>query len=287
MRFIRILFRKSRQIVRQWVAWYYNTFHSTPKAYRVSFNNLTGPYTLVMRLSDGPGMRKLRRGGLEMDVRSVFLPLIRPGWVCCDVGAQAGDYMVEMALLAGPQGRVFAYEPIPHYAELIEATLQHNHLANVTFKAAAVGAQSGTISVPYAMLTGSLLKPGRTAKIRIGSVSGAQIAQVPIVRLDDELEQLDAIKMDVEGYEVHTLNGMKTLIVNNPAMILLLEVHNRQLPAAGCSLEELATLLLGTYKFVVYQISAKHCLCCQQPLPISGFPQIGSVEHFTVIFQQT
>ena len=223
--FLHKLSRKSRQIVRQFIAWYYNTFHSTPKAYRVSFNPITGPYQLVMRLSDGSGMRRLRRGGFEMDVRSVFLPFIQTGWICCDIGAQAGDYMVEMAMLVGPSGHVFAYEPIPHYAELIESTLRVNNLTNVTFKAAAVGQQPGTISVPRMMLTGNLLKPGRIADER----SNVQMAQVPIVRLDDEVKHLDATKIDVEGYEVRVLNGMKMVIANNPAMIILLEVHNRQL----------------------------------------------------------
>jgi FkbM family methyltransferase len=275
--------RKVRHTLRQLVAWYYNTFHSTPRPYQVSFNPITGPYQLVMRLSDGSGMRRLRREGFEMDVRGVFLPFIRPGWVCCDIGAQAGDYMVEMALLVGSSGCVFAYEPIPHYAELIDSTLRANHLTNVSFKAAAVGLEPGTISVPRTMLTGSLLKPGRIAN----GGSAAPMAQVPIVRLDDEIPHLDAIKIDVEGFEVHVLNGMKRLIDSNPALIMLLEVHNKQLPIAGSSLAELAALLLQNHHFFIYQVSEKHCLCSKAALPVNRFRPIDQIEQFVEVFQKT
>ena len=38
--------------------------------------------------------------------------LVRPGWVVIDVGANIGYYSLLCAKLAGPIGRVFAFEPV-------------------------------------------------------------------------------------------------------------------------------------------------------------------------------
>lgn len=142
--------------------WYYNTFHNCPKEYMVYYNEITGPYKLWMRLADGPGMRKRLREGTEMPQRRVFLPLlIRPGWFCCDVGAHVGDYTVEMALLVGAEGKVFAYEAVPHYFDLLERSVQANRLTNIVTKCAVVGSKPGRATIPREMLTGSIVKPGR------------------------------------------------------------------------------------------------------------------------------
>ncbi len=141
--------------------WYYRAFYNRPREYTVSYNEITGPYKLWMRLADGPGMRKRLREGTEMPVRRVFLPLLEPGWFCCDVGAHVGDYTIEMASLVGNEGRVFAYEAVPHYFDLLEKSVQANHLTNVVAKCAVVGSVPGKAIIPRGMLTGSIAQPGR------------------------------------------------------------------------------------------------------------------------------
>ncbi len=266
--------------------WYYATFYDSPGEYIVRYNNITGPYRLVMRLADGPGMRKRLREGTEMQQRRIFLPLLRPGWVCCDVGAHVGDYTVEMALLVGPQGKVFAYEAIPHYFDLLQKSVQANQLTNVTAKCAVVGATSGKVTLPHDMLTGSVAKPGKIAKSRAGSANMA-FAEVPVIRMDDELERCDALKMDCEGYEVEVLKGMERLVPQNPRLVLFLEVHHRQLQEVGSSLSELALLLLKEYRFRIHQVSFKHCICSQAVLPLNHFPRINSIGEFVTNFHNT
>lgn len=113
------------------------------------------------------------------------------------------------------------------------------------------------------------------------------MAEVPVVRLDDELDRIDAIKIDCEGYEVEVLKGMERLVPENPQLVLLLEVHERQLGLAGSSLLELAELLLKEYAFVVHQISYKHCICSRCELPLEQFPWIGGVKEFVAGFRGT
>jgi FkbM family methyltransferase len=269
--------------VRRLREWYYNTVHNRPKAYTVRYNPVTGPYKLVMRLADGPGMRKRLRHGTEVDQREVFLPLIRLGWHCCDVGAHVGDYTVEMALLVGSEGRVYSYEAVPHYFELLTESIAANHLSNVVPKLAAVGAEPGSIVVPRDMLTGNLARPGRLVR---GAAKGRESSEtaVPVVWLDDEIPRLDAIKIDCEGYEVRVLRGMRRLISENDGLIVFLEVHDRQLTQVGDSLSALANLLFADLGLIVRQISSKHCICSRSEIPLGQSNRLFTAHDFTTAF---
>ena len=266
---------------------YYEKFYSRPKPYTVHYNEITGPYRLVMRVADGPGMRQRLREGTEMPQRRVFLPLLAPGFFCCDVGAHVGDYTVEMAMRVGPQGRVFAYEAVPYWFDMLQKSVEANRLTNVVTQLAAVGARRGKVRIPSEMLTGNIAKPGKVQKSHSGTKAAMKMAEVPVVRLDDELDHLDAIKVDCEGYEVEVLKGMEKLLSKNPKLVLFLEVHARQLRDVGSSLSDLACLLLQTYRLKVHQISVKHCICSGVGLSLASFPEVISIEKFVSNFRNT
>jgi len=267
--------------------WYYTTFYSHPGEYTVHYNDVTGPYRLVMRLADGPGMRQRLREGTEMTQRRIFLPLLGQGWVCCDVGAHVGDYTVEMALIVGPKGRIFAYEAVPHYFGLLQKSVKANGLSNVITKLAIVGANPGKAMIPSEMLTGNVARPGKIANHGSYQQEKPAMAEVSVVRLDDELDRLDAIKVDCEGYELEVLKGMASLIEKNPSLILFLEVHERQLRDVGSSLSELGMLLLMDYGFKVYQTSSKHCICSQNDLAVGNFERLKNTDEFVTRFHGT
>jgi FkbM family methyltransferase len=270
--------------VRQLKAWYHRTFSKTARAYTVRYNEITGPYRLVMRLADGPGMPGRLHKGTEMPQRRIFLPLLRPGWHCCDVGAHVGDYTVEMALLVGSQGSVHAYEPVPHYFGLLQKTIAANGLTNVVPRLAAVGAAPGIVNVPVEMLGGNLARP-RQIGITSEPLASAAMAAVAVIRLDDELEQLDALKVDCEGYEVAVLKGMERLVRNNQGLIVLLEVHDTGLQDVGSSLSELGAMLVDEYRLKIYQIGSRHCICTRVEGPFDRFPQRRTRDEFVAHFR--
>lgn len=251
---------------------YDRSVHNRPRLFTVRYNKLTGPYRLCLRLADGPGMRQRLCEGTETAERYIFLPLLQKGWICGDIGAHVGDYTVEMAMLVGPQGKVYAYEVVPHYYELLKRGIEANGLTNVVPRLALVGATPGTVPLPVKMLPRDMM--------------GGAVTDVPRVRLDDEIPRLNAIKIDCEGYEVDVLKGMTRLIAENRGLLLFLEVHNRQLPEAGSSLEELANLLLAVFQFRVWEISYKHCLCSREPLR-GSHPEIKTVEDFCARFEKS
>lgn len=163
--------------------------------------------------------------------------LIRPGSVCFDIGAAAGLYTLALSRLAGPQGQVHSFEPVPFAHPVLTRILGGRSSGNVCHHQVALGAEPGrgVMSVPVGRLgpvTGrSFLDadcdgPGSNAEFR-----GQMGVDVEVRTLDEvcaaaELTRLDFIKIDVEGAELQVLKGGRASIERfRPA--LLVEIEDR------------------------------------------------------------
>src|SRR3989304_1548372 len=65
-------------------------------------------------------MGQMLRGTYEQALVSAVVPLIRPGWICFDMGAHFGYYALPLAALVGEQGAGHAFEPAPYNVRLLE-----------------------------------------------------------------------------------------------------------------------------------------------------------------------
>lgn len=144
----------------------------------------------------------------------------RPGDTVVDVGANIGEWTLQMADAVGPGGRVIAIEPIPHLAEALQKSTWANNLRQVSIAAVALSESEGQgeFSVERANTGGSRL--GRycaeacdTITVRVETLDGL-IARSKIGRVD-------FIKVDVEGFELEVLRGARaTLARHRPPMYL-------------------------------------------------------------------
>lgn len=121
------------------------------------------------------------------------------GDVFVDIGANCGGYSVFAGKAVGPGGRVLAVEPIPELVRRIRFNVDANGLANVTVAAVALGAETGTavLHTDPAQLGHSTIADPR---------AGQEKMAVPMRTLLDlvteqGLARIDALKIDVEGYE--------------------------------------------------------------------------------------
>jgi FkbM family methyltransferase len=153
-------------------------------------------------------------GTYEADKQALFTRTVTPGSVVFDIGAHAGFYTLLASLLAGPKGRVFAFEPMPRNAAHIREHLQLNGVTNVTLieKAVADTAGVATFTATSQNSQGHLLPGGEL--------------QVEIVSLDEMVEQgklplPDFVKMDIEGAETRALNGARKLLAHRHPTIFL------------------------------------------------------------------
>lgn len=141
-----------------------------------------------------------------------FLPqLIRPGFVCVDIGANLGYYSVALSRLVGAEGRVLAVEPIPLFQTIWSRNVQLSGYDNLTLLPYALGGENTTVRMGTPVRHG-LLRHGLTKIIATNpSETYARTYEVPM-RLPDELlaelPRLDFIKCDVEGFEAEVFDHL-------------------------------------------------------------------------------
>ncbi|HLA63535.1 MAG TPA: FkbM family methyltransferase [Rhodothermales bacterium] len=157
----------------------------------------------------------LLRGRAEYAAHHFLPHLVRPGDTAVDVGANLGYYTVPLALLVGPTGRVLAVEPVPLYRRVLERRTRR--LPNVTVLPFALGERDG-VPVRLALPTGAA--PYRHGLMRLQEGGASNASEAPGFEatmrqgsvLFADLDRLDFLKCDVEGYEVPVLPEMVAVI---------------------------------------------------------------------------
>lgn len=179
--------------------------------------------------------------------------LVQPGGVCVDIGAAAGLYTLELSQLAGPSGQVHSVEPLSIARPVWTRLLGARSAANVHHHTVALAAEpgSGVMSVPigrYGPVTGRSFVTSRA--FGLGSndeFRGEKRVDVKVSTLDSlcagaGLQKLDFVKIDVEGAELHVLQGGQQVIdAFRPA--LLMEIEGRHTARYRYSPEDLRSWL--------------------------------------------
>lgn len=173
--------------------------------------------------------RSFAYGSWEPEVVRSIQDHVHPGTRVLDIGAQSGFYSLLLSRLVGPEGMVFAFEPLPANFRILEENLSLNSIQNVMIRREAVSDLSGNIIFEFpreevSLIAGPLLESDNLATF-----------QVPAISLDDFVRDtgrpIQFIKMDVEGAETAVLRGaVQTLKAFHPSMVI--ELHH-DLPQDG------------------------------------------------------
>jgi len=157
------------------------------------------------------------RGVYEREVQEAIARIVKPGWICYDLGASIG-YLSLVMVKAGAR-RVYAFEPAPHAAEEIRRNFQANGVDNYTIVANPVSdsirpVRFGITDVAY----GSAIaySPTRWPTIEVMTVTLEAFVK--------EHEFPDFVKIDVEGEEEKVLEGARSILAERRT-IFCIEVH--------------------------------------------------------------
>lgn len=168
--------------------------------------------------------RQLRRGGLasyEPGTQATLLALVqlaqRPTNFF-DIGAHIGLYSAMIAAIFPPDVvKVTAFEPTPDTAEIARAVAKYNGLS-ITVEETAVSSTSG-IGQLYISA-----KAETSNSLQAGFRLATNVVDVPMTTLDqyclDKKISPGVIKIDVETFETHVLNGgLTTLQKHRPWVV--------------------------------------------------------------------
>lgn len=175
----------------------------------------------------------LAYGNLEQSVQEAMLRHLGHGGVFYDIGANVGFFALLAGHLSGyGVGQVYAFEPTPDNAEEIRRNVVLNGLPNVTVIEKAVGAEQGIgrLQVVDDQSWSKLIETGEHPFTE-------RVMDIEVVAIDDlvasgEILPPTLVKIDVEGFELPVLEGMRrTLAEHRPAIIC--ELHGTHVEFAA------------------------------------------------------
>lgn len=193
----------------------------------------------------------------EPEVTAAFHQVIRTGMTVVDVGANIGYHALLAARLAGPGGRVAAFEPDLDNIVLLNRNIAFNRCGNITVYPYAVGA-----NLQYARIS---LCPSNTGAHSTAISHGpeGEARRVVMVSLDEFLEpelHPDVLKIDIEGGELAALEGMKGLLRGKKLKTIFIECHPQILAQLGKNPEDVLGIL-RPYGFTIRQLDQVDFLC--------------------------
>lgn len=142
----------------------------------------------------------LRPDAFEPAEIGYLLRLVGPDFTFIDIGANCGFYTLRVAhAVAGRSGRVIAIEPHPQIRRRLAFNADLNAASEVLILSCAVGDHNGT-----ARLLEGRRNLGESRISDQGTID-VEIRTLLDIVLDQDLQRLDAIKVDVEGHEDRVL----------------------------------------------------------------------------------
>jgi FkbM family methyltransferase len=135
--------------------------------------------------------------------------LVSPGDWVLDIGANIGAYTLRLSELAGADGRVIAFEPVPDTFELLAANTALLQSKNVTLINAAASDKAGVVGMTIPKFESGLDNfymahlSEQTLGLRVLCVTVDSLALPHPIRL---------AKIDAEGHELSVLKGMSGIL---------------------------------------------------------------------------
>lgn len=147
---------------------------------------------------------------------------INEGDIVIDIGANIGYYTLLFARLVGNTGKVYSFEPDPRNCLLLEKNIQINDYNNIVLEKKAISdkTEKSILYVTDDNAGSTMHKGNSTTKNEI---------DIDAITLDDYFKANsiapDFIKIDIEGYELNALKGMKMVLQSSNKIKIMIEYN--------------------------------------------------------------
>jgi|ERR671920_258822 FkbM family methyltransferase len=206
----------------------------------------------------------------EDEIIERFLP--KQGDIVVDIGAHIGLYTIMSSKRVGSNGKVVAIEPDPSNFEMLNRNIKLNQLTNVLPLNYAVYSKETKVKL-YLPEEKSGHTIYNTMMVLDRAKANEKFVEVNANTLDNLLQengieqQLNWIKIDVEGAEFEVLKGSADILSNSKDIALLIEVHNL---GGRTNLYRHIVEFLNLYNFKIefektYDSGEKHIIARKQP----------------------
>ncbi len=163
--------------------------------------------------------------------------ICEPGMIAMDVGGHSGVSTLTLANAAGPQGRVWAFEPVPEYFDALRSSLSASNVRNTRAYRLALSDHPGGSGF-YKRGGGSGIVP----------TEDAEWLPVPTTTVDafvaaHGIPHVDVLSADCEGSELSLFRGAaRTLSSDGPEIFC--EIHHDYLNALDLLARDVSDYLI-------------------------------------------
>ena len=163
------------------------------------------------------------RKGRALEYNYHLPQLVGRGATAIDIGANLGYYTRPLSAIVGDEGRVYAVEPVPVIFDVLKRNVVGCN--NVTLLNYALGSEERTIEMANdSVAAAGYFGTGRNF-VSDGELSGKAIKFSAEMRrgsrLFADLERVDFIKCDIEGYERVVIPEMRAIIERHHPTVLI------------------------------------------------------------------
>jgi len=157
-------------------------------------------------------------GNYEPELRKIFTKLIKKGDVILDIGANIGYHSLLFSEACGPKGQVYSFEPVKKTYDHLIKNITLNEIKNIIPLNFALGNKDINLIIDT---EGNNVNPGSISLLNISN-SGEEIsckdANKALRAMN--IQKIDFIKIDVEGYEWFILESLKYIIKKTRPIII-------------------------------------------------------------------
>jgi len=194
---------------------------------------------------------------LEKDVKQEFSQNVNEGDTVIDVGAHIGEYTLLGAKLVGDKGFIISVEPDHYTVKSLKENIILNDFKNCLVLEKAVGEKAETKSLykvseedVYGYLDPYVLNK------KLMKHSEIEVTTIDEIILSKNLNLVNLLKIDVEGFEYEVLLGCNDALKKNKIKKIIIELHPKYLKYKGIN-EDLIYTFLKKHGFKIKKIQEK------------------------------
>jgi FkbM family methyltransferase len=161
-------------------------------------------------------------GEFEPQISLAWKRILKPGNTVVDIGGNVGYHALLAAQCVGPEGRVFTFEPASKNFRDLMKNIALNHMKNIYPQEVAISDRAGEVKIHYAGDN----EQGSSSIVR-GFGEGRSVKAIDFSRISEytPIEEIDLIKIDVEGAEPLVIKGMLPIMDRlHPQCAIFIEV---------------------------------------------------------------
>ena len=242
----------------------------------------TSDFALFLDLHDSWGVSKhiLKHDHYDLELCALVKKLLPTNSTCLDIGANIGFWSTYLATSCRAK-KVYSFEPEPQNLSLLRYNIELNkNTDRVHIFPVAVGAAKSKLKLHLSADNAGDHQLYATAESR-------DTVEVDVEPIDSLLPDQDVnfIKIDVQGYEPYVFSGMSSLLERNRQIVVLVEYWPDGISRAGADPQAfLNSLLQMGFKFHFFS-TGKNAL---QEIPLAEIAKrIQPGHHIDLVLSRT